>query len=970
MDRCVKTEPFEDSDKAEQVRFDLDCLKTAQFEFVAFPNSAQAETETDRIKDEMFMDLEYIGEEQTELDPARGEVAGSRPRAEIRTRDSGAMDRKELENGAPKRNEGKPSHRYNCLNCGTNYLGNWLDWETRELLQIRAEEEIHARISGTVRDAAVYATIAEMLADRGIIRSKKQVQSKLKCMKIQFKKVNHPSNQNGRGGKEWPFLRLCDVIWGSRPSTNDVPMAPSQDQGTPTPSPESPPDRVALDKEVRVHPLPGVYPTGGTATKPAENWTAISASSSRVRSAPAVPQDLDPISDRDEVHFEGGSPSTATQVPVSELNHGEAHHSPSKSAKKTKMEQAAGVMCGVLLDRLEALEEKREAREERRLREERDFQLRLHQEALETQFRILREMKSAQTQFVQQLQQLLTMEIEEAFKVVGEMGIYQVYLCFLLAFVLSLYTASEAVLIALVGLKPQFQWDLVGQLNGTRDNDRAFRHWLHEAGETEVHGHLHFNDSHTSIASEWYLLGDAAYKVSLMSSVYFCGVLIGAVTFGQLSDQFGRRRLLLTGLTLDLVFGVASGLSPSFPLFAVARFLLGVMNGGVSLVAFVLLNEFVGQAYWAITGTLFSVSFAVGIMLYAALGYFILSWRQLALLVNLFAGLVLILSLFVPESPRWLFSRGRLAEAEQVLLLIGQRNGRRDLKGSLSLSPAERRRGGDRAGPLDLIRHPALRSRTLIMMYNWTVCSLLYYGLTLNVGNLGGNLYLNLALSGLAELPSYPICLYLIGQKWSGRRRSLCGFLWLGGTACFIIALLLEKQGTRPFVLTNSLLGKAAISSAFSIVFVYASELYPTVLRNTGMGVCSMASRVGGLLAPFVPSLKSVHTALPFVVLGAAGVSSGMLSLLLPETLHQTLPESLSDLPITSRGVAYHRLGGGVVTLQQVGSDGDLSKWEDDEDNDEEEDVFSVIEETAMLGKNRSGFWEKSRETWETPTGH
>lgn len=46
------------------------------------------------------------------------------------------------------------------------------------------------------------------------------------------------------------------------------------------------------------------------------------------------------------------------------------------------------------------------------------------------------------------------------------------------------------------------------------------------------------------------------------------------------------------------------------------------------------------------------------------------------------------------------------------------------------------------------------------------VCSLVYYGLTLNVGDLGGSIYANLALSGLIEIPAYPICIYLINQKW------------------------------------------------------------------------------------------------------------------------------------------------------------------------------------------------------------
>nr|XP_033799165.1 solute carrier family 22 member 15 isoform X2 [Geotrypetes seraphini] len=469
------------------------------------------------------------------------------------------------------------------------------------------------------------------------------------------------------------------------------------------------------------------------------------------------------------------------------------------------------------------------------------------------------------------------MNVNEAFKLVGQLGIYQAYLCFVLAFLLPLYSAMEAILIALVGAVPPYYWDhegLVFNQSQLASNDPAFLDWVRRANVSEIHKHVHFNGTFTSIATEWYLIGDTEYEINAASSFYFTGVLVGVILFGQLSDRYGRKIVYLSGLVLDILFSLANALAPSYLFFAASRFMVGIMNGGMALVAFVLLNEYIDATYWALAGSIGNISFALGITLYALIGYFIQNWRILEIVVNVLGTIIFLLSLFV--------------------------------------------------------------------------CSLVYYGLTLHSRDLNGNVYTNLALSGLVEIPSYPISLYLINQKWCGRRRTLLGFLCFGGLACLMVMVLPHKKGDETFFSSAqllSLLGKMTISASFNIVYIYTSELYPTIVRNVGMGICSMFSRVGGIIAPFIPALKNVQWSLPFIVYGVAGVSSGLMSLFLPETLNKPLCDTIGDLQVYS----YRRLGNEVLSLQAVTGrvlDHETQGTTSDSDNEE---YYDADEETQMI---------------------
>ncbi|KAK3538273.1 hypothetical protein QTP70_033524 [Hemibagrus guttatus] len=474
-------------------------------------------------------------------------------------------------------------------------------------------------------------------------------------------------------------------------------------------------------------------------------------------------------------------------------------------------------------------------------------------------------------------QNMSEMDLEEAFQLVGEFGGHQKRMVAVLI-LLQIYMACQCMLIVLIGAIPENQVEVVTQRGGESTQSVTFK------------------EDVSTIVTEWYLVKQEAYKVSLAGSLFFF------------------RRLFF-----ELLFAYGSALAPSYELFALSRLLVGMMNGGMALICFILSQEYVGKAYWALTGTITNMTFAVGIALFALLGYYIRSWRNLAAAVNSPGVLLFLFCIVLPESPRWLYSQGRTVQAEKVLQDFACRNGKGNVTLKLRKTLGATGTETSNAGLLQLVRHRVLRCRTIVLMYVWYACSLVYYGLTMNASDDKGSLFLTVAMYGLVELPAYPLCIYFINKSWSGRRKTLASFLILAGLCCLLSVVVPVQPGSVVSGSSFALLGKLMVSAAFNIVYVYTSELYPTVIRNAGLGVCSMSCRVGGILAPFVPSMKVLHASMPFMVFCLTGVSAGAMGLLLPETLNKPVAETLEELSAP----VYHRI---LDTQVHLLADEQLSK--------------------------------------------
>ena len=286
--------------------------------------------------------------------------------------------------------------------------------------------------------------------------------------------------------------------------------------------------------------------------------------------------------------------------------------------------------------------------------------------------------------------------------------------------------------------------------------------------------------------------------------------------------------------------------------------------------------------------------------------YFIRDWRTLTFISILPTLIVLLVFKSIPESPRWLLSQGRVEEAEHILRKIEIENGYH-ISEEIFLKKEDKRVQEDgkdcQHGIIDLFTHKSVCVITIIMMISWCVTSMVYYGLALNVKNLGGSLYINFVLGSLIELPSFVTTQFLLSRL--GRRLTLFVLLIGGSFSCFL-CMLLQSHGEQNVtaIAMTALAGRFCISASYAVLYVYSAELFPTVVRNAGMAVSSLSARVGGMIAPFIVLMGDHHISLPMFVFAGTALFAGIVGLSLHETQGKRMPQTFDDLDDIHSGKA------------------------------------------------------------------
>ena len=265
---------------------------------------------------------------------------------------------------------------------------------------------------------------------------------------------------------------------------------------------------------------------------------------------------------------------------------------------------------------------------------------------------------------------------------------------------------------------------------------------------------------------------------------------------------------------------------------------------------------------------------------------------------------------FIPESLRWLLSKGKVKQADKVVTSMLSYNSLKVDSASLQLEMEAVSRdlvsSQDARRPpsiLDIFQVSGMRIKVGVLSFAWFSVSMCFHGMSYYVPILSGDKDLDMMMGAGIELGAFILVFVIIGGF--GRRAPLCLYISVSGTISIIIILvktLLPETlvNIESLVIGLSLVGRASIVSSYITILLYACEIFPTVIRTAALGSCAFFAGAGSLVAPYSfllgQKLVSDWPALvPFVAFGVMCLVAAMLIFLLPETLEANLPDTIKE---------------------------------------------------------------------------
>ena len=382
-----------------------------------------------------------------------------------------------------------------------------------------------------------------------------------------------------------------------------------------------------------------------------------------------------------------------------------------------------------------------------------------------------------------------------------------------------------------------------------------------------------------TLSDEWDLSDSI---VSFIAVAVFFGQFIGSLFWPHISDKYGRKRTCFYANLGEFITGLSAAFSPNIYVMIILRFLTGFCLGAGS-VGYTLYAEYapskvrgrlsiLNQSFWAF-GVLFTVCLA-----WITLEK--LNWRWLLIISSLPWIIILYFVYTLPKSVRWLYSKGRYDEAEELILNAAKTNGsihkfeNKSLQrnNETLLMQIHKQKSGKW---MDIFSRKYFRT-SILCYISFTMFYFGYYGIAFistryfdDVSSDSTNSYLKILITSFSEIPALFVAVLIvdrIGRKWT---LIICSFIFGGCMFLMVISSIQDNEYAGVIIV---FFARMAIAISFSVQTIYIIEYYPTSIRNRAVGLGTAIGRTGSMATTFISQMDNFTYA--FYLYGLSGLIS------------------------------------------------------------------------------------------------
>ncbi|XP_022115436.2 beta-alanine transporter [Pieris rapae] len=395
---------------------------------------------------------------------------------------------------------------------------------------------------------------------------------------------------------------------------------------------------------------------------------------------------------------------------------------------------------------------------------------------------------------------------------------------------------------------------------------------------------------HTVVSERGWVCENAS-NVPFAQSMAFVGSFLGGILFGWMADFYGRVPAIMGTYLIALIGGVGSIYTSGLWDFAFCRFLVGMSFDSCFVIIYILVLEYVGPTYRSLVGNIsIALFYGGGAIMLPWVSIWLGDWRKL-LWFTISPLLILFLIPFViPESARWLSSRGRSKKAIEVLRRFEKLNGRKipdDVLDEFVISSNKQKISNESLK--DVFKSHHLRKMLFILSITSMFGVIVFDTLVRMCHGLGLDFFVTFTMVSATEVPS--VILVAVTLDRFGRRKLT--FVPTVLTAILAITATFVPKGIPRVAI--AVLARFMTNMTLTVLMQWTAELLPTPVRASGSSFVHVISFLATMVSPFIAFSERLWFALPFIIISGISLCAASITLLLPETKGRQMPQTIID---------------------------------------------------------------------------